>query len=376
MTDPLTSLLAERPWLLADGATGSNLFNRGLQSGDAPELWNADRPEDIAWLGRSFIEAGADIILTNSFGGTRYRLKLHKASDRVGELNEKAAAIARGEADRAGRRVLVAGSIGPTGEILEPLGPLSLDDAREAFAEQAAALARGGADVLWIETMSSVEETEAALPPGAWPAWTGSNHDMFRFPTRWAEDDPAKVRLALLMLLSLRGTPVLYQGDEIGMANVAVLHEDMRDPLGVRFYPYYEGRDAGRTPMQWSDGPGGGFTNAVPWLPLGDVAAANVLAQREDPRSVLTLCRGLIAFRREHPEFSMGDTTMLTTAADVWAFTRGERHVVALNMSSESHVLTGLPGTIAVCTDGARELEAVESDLRLAPFEGVILERP
>ena len=107
-----------------------------------------------------------------------------------------------------------------------------------------------------------VEETEAVLPPGAWPAWTGSNHDMFRFPTRWAEDDPAKVRLALLMLLSLRGTPVLYQGDEIGMPNVAVAHEDMRDPLGVRFYPYYEGRDAGRTPMQWSDEPGGGFTEA------------------------------------------------------------------------------------------------------------------
>ena len=105
-----------------------------------------------------------------------------------------------------------------------------------------------------------VEETEAALPPGAWPAWTGSNHDMFRFPTRWAEDDPAKVRLALLMLLSLRGTPVLYQGDEIGMANVAVAHEDIRDPLGVHFYPYYEGRDAGRTPMQWRDRPGGGFT--------------------------------------------------------------------------------------------------------------------
>jgi alpha-glucosidase len=84
-----------------------------------------------------------------------------------------------------------------------------------------------------------VEETEAALPPGAWPAWTGSNHDMFRFPTRWAEDDPLRVRLALLMLLSLRGTPVLYEGDEIGMANVALAQEDLRDPLGVRFYPYY-----------------------------------------------------------------------------------------------------------------------------------------
>src|SRR5580700_11244705 len=163
MTDKLTSLLAQRPWLLADGATGSNLFDRGLQSGDAPELWNADHPDRIAGLGRAFIEAGADIILTNSFGGTRYRLKLHKSADRVGELNEKAARIARGEADRAGRVALVGGSIGPTGEILEPLGPLSIDDARDAFAEQAAALARGGADLLWIETMSSVEETEAAV---------------------------------------------------------------------------------------------------------------------------------------------------------------------------------------------------------------------
>jgi methionine synthase I (cobalamin-dependent) len=163
MTDKLTSLLAQRPWLLADGATGSNLFDRGLQSGDAPELWNADHPDRIAGLQRAFVEAGADIILTNSFGGTRYRLRLHKAADRVAELNEKAAQIARGVADRAGRVVLVGGSMGPTGEILEPLGPLSIEDARDAFAEQAAALARGGADILWIETMSSVEETEAAV---------------------------------------------------------------------------------------------------------------------------------------------------------------------------------------------------------------------
>jgi methionine synthase I (cobalamin-dependent) len=163
ITDRLTALLAERTWLLADGATGSNLFDRGLTSGDAPELWNTDQPEKVASLQRAFVEAGADIILTNSFGGTRYRLKLHKAEDRVAELNEAAARIARTEADRAGRVVLVGGSIGPTGEILEPLGPLSVEAAREAFAEQAAALARGGADILWIETMSSVEETEAAI---------------------------------------------------------------------------------------------------------------------------------------------------------------------------------------------------------------------
>lgn len=163
MTDRLSPLLAQRPWLLADGATGSNLFERGLVSGDAPELWNVHHPDRIASLHRSFVEAGADILLTNSFGGTRYRLKLHQAEGRVGELNEKAAQIARSEADRAGRTVLVGGSIGPTGEILEPIGPLKLDAAREAFAEQAAALARGGADIMWIETMSSIEETEAAI---------------------------------------------------------------------------------------------------------------------------------------------------------------------------------------------------------------------
>jgi 5-methyltetrahydrofolate--homocysteine methyltransferase len=163
MPDRLAPLLAERPWLLADGATGSNLFERGLQSGDAPELWNADHPQRVADLQRAFIDAGADIILTNTFGGTRHRLKLHKAESRVGELNERAALIAHNEADRAGRVLLVGGSMGPTGEILEPLGPLSLAAARDAFAEQAAALECGGADVLWIETMSSVEETEAAI---------------------------------------------------------------------------------------------------------------------------------------------------------------------------------------------------------------------
>src|SRR5487761_396765 len=161
--DRLTPLLAQRPWLRADGATGSNLFARGSTSGEAPELWNTEHPQRIRELHRSFIEAGADIILTNSFGGNRHRLKLHKAEDRVAELNEAAAGLARAEAARADRVVLVGGSMGPTGEILEPLGPLSMADAQASFAEQAAALARGGADILWIETMSSAEETEAAI---------------------------------------------------------------------------------------------------------------------------------------------------------------------------------------------------------------------
>jgi methionine synthase I (cobalamin-dependent) len=161
------TLLNSRPWLLADGATGTNYFQMGLTSGDAPELWNFDHPDRVRSLHRRFIEAGADIVLTNSFGGNRYRLKLHDAQDRVREINIAAARNARLEADAANRPVAVAGSMGPTGEIFEPVGTLSHADGVAAFAEQAAALKEGGADVLWIETMSSQEELRAAVQGAA-----------------------------------------------------------------------------------------------------------------------------------------------------------------------------------------------------------------
>ena len=134
--NPLSDLLAEKGVLLADGATGTNLFAMGLEAGEAPELWNETHPERIDKLHQDFVDAGADIILTNSFGGTRHRLKLHKAQDRVIELNKRAAEIARAVADRAPRKVIVAGSVGPTGELLLPLGALSYDEAVAAFAEQ------------------------------------------------------------------------------------------------------------------------------------------------------------------------------------------------------------------------------------------------
>jgi 5-methyltetrahydrofolate--homocysteine methyltransferase len=162
-----TEALASRPWLLADGATGTNYFQMGLESGDAPEMWNLEHPERVRDLHRRFIAAGADIILTNTFGGNRHRLKLHNAQDRVAEINVAAVKNARAEADAAGRAVYVGGSIGPTGEILEPVGTLSHDDAVAAFAEQAMALKAGGADVLWIETMSSEEELTAAVEGAA-----------------------------------------------------------------------------------------------------------------------------------------------------------------------------------------------------------------
>jgi methionine synthase I (cobalamin-dependent) len=160
-------LLSEKRTLLADGATGTNLFALGLQSGDAPELWNIDQPDKIASHYRSFIEAGSDIVLTNSFGGTRYRLKLHNAQDRVAELNIAAVEILKSEIVKSGREIVIAGSIGPTGEILAPLGDLEPETAAEAFTEQALALKKGGADVIWIETMSSREEVEMAVKGAA-----------------------------------------------------------------------------------------------------------------------------------------------------------------------------------------------------------------
>lgn len=167
MINRLQSLLDDRRLILADGAMGTNLFDVGLQTGDAPELWNRDHPERISALHRAFVDAGSDIILTNSFGGSHFRLALHDSASRVAELNELAANLARAEADRVERTVLVAGSMGPTGEILEPNGSVSIEAATVAFTEQAVALAEGGADILWIETISSAEEIQAAIDGAA-----------------------------------------------------------------------------------------------------------------------------------------------------------------------------------------------------------------
>ncbi|MDD9715916.1 betaine--homocysteine S-methyltransferase [Dinoroseobacter sp. PD6] len=165
--DPLTPLLAERGILLTDGATGTTLFNMGLSSGDAPELWNTDHPDRIAALYQGAVDAGSDLFLTNSFGGNASRLKLHAAQDRVRELNRLAAEIGRGVADKADRKVLVAGSMGPTGEIMAPMGPLTHDIAVEMFHEQAEGLKEGGADILWVETISAPEEYAAAAEAAA-----------------------------------------------------------------------------------------------------------------------------------------------------------------------------------------------------------------
>jgi 5-methyltetrahydrofolate--homocysteine methyltransferase len=159
----LAQLLASSNYIILDGAMGTMLFAAGLESGASPEEWNVSHPDRIRHIHRQYIQAGSQIILTNSFGGTRYRLKLHNLDDRVYELNRAAGQLAREEVSHAPRLVLVAGSMGPTGELLLPMGSMAFENAREAFAEQAHGLADGGVDLLWIETMSDLEEVRAAV---------------------------------------------------------------------------------------------------------------------------------------------------------------------------------------------------------------------
>lgn len=159
----LDRLLNNHEVLVADGGMGTSLFQLGLTSGSSPELWNLDRPKVIAGVQRAFVDAGADIILTNTFGANRERLALHGVEARVGEINAAAVNIARSVADESVGDVVVAGSIGPTGALFEPLGTLTPETAEAVFTEQAAALAVAGCDVLWIETMSALDELAAAV---------------------------------------------------------------------------------------------------------------------------------------------------------------------------------------------------------------------
>ncbi len=163
MMSTFEELLGTGRTLVADGAMGTALFELGLQSGGCPELLNVEQPDLVTKVHTGYVEAGADIILTNTFGGNRCRLELHHLEDRVDELNAAAVTLARQAAASVDRPVAIAGSIGPTGELFEPLGPLTHARGVEVFAEQARALVAAGVDVLWIETISSWEELEAAV---------------------------------------------------------------------------------------------------------------------------------------------------------------------------------------------------------------------
>ncbi len=161
--NPLEKLLQTGQPILLDGAMGTMLMDAGLEQGDPPEEWNVTHPDRIRAVHRAYIQAGSRVILTNSFGGTRFRLEMHALQERTHELNKAAALNARAEAEAAPGTVVVAGSMGPTGQLFEPMGTMTFEEAKAAFAEQAQGLAEGGVDVFWIETMSDLNEVKAAV---------------------------------------------------------------------------------------------------------------------------------------------------------------------------------------------------------------------
>jgi alpha-glucosidase len=221
-----------------------------------------------------------------------------------------------------------------------------------------------------------LEEVEARLPELAWPAWTGSNHDIGRLVRRWAGGDERRARCALALLLTLRGTPFLYYGDEIAMPEPALDPARALDPVPHRTGVPERSRDGCRTPMQWTGEPGAGFTRpgVEPWLPLGDAAACNVAAQREDPGSTLHLVRDLIALRREREDLRRGAYATIDAPEGVWAYRRAGSTAVALHLAGgEVEVRVG-EGTVLIGTDRGRDGEHVHGTLRLGPWEAVIVE--
>jgi len=223
----------------------------------------------------------------------------------------------------------------------------------------------------------AVREYEAMLPPGAWPNWVLGNHDRHRVATRAGA---AQARVAAMLLLTLRGIPTIYYGDEIGMADVPIPPGRERDPWGINLPGQDLGRDPERTPMQWSAAPAAGFTSGEPWLPIADdFATVNVERQRDDPSSILTLHRRLLALRRAEPALHGGSFREVAAAGTVLAYERREgddRFLIALNLGAEPASLE-MPesggGTVVISTHADAEGTAVEGTLALRGDEGVVV---
>jgi alpha-glucosidase len=221
---------------------------------------------------------------------------------------------------------------------------------------------------------AAISEYEGSLPPQAWPNWVLGNHDQPRIASRVGL---AQARVAAMLLLTLRGTPTLYYGDEIGMRDSVMAPEEFQDPQGKNVGV---SRDPQRSPMQWSSAPGAGFTTGTPWLPLGiDYQDHNVEQQRQDRTSMLRLYRRLIALRRTEPALSVGTYTPVVAEGDLLAYIReaqGKRFLIVLNLGHRPNQFsleaTG-PGQIVVATDANREQQRLTDRLLLIGDDGVVM---
>jgi alpha-glucosidase len=220
-----------------------------------------------------------------------------------------------------------------------------------------------------------IENYESALPPSAWPNWVLGNHDRSRIASRVGA---AQARVAAMLLLTLRGTPTLYYGDELGMRDVPIAPEQVRDPYELQVPGIGVGRDPERTPMQWEPSAGAGFCApaVTPWLPLtSDHRTVNVAAEREDPHSMLNLYRQLLALRRSHDAPSGGAYETVTVSDEVLCYRRrsaGQAVLIALNFSAEEQTIPA-SGRVLLCTELDRAGGPVNGTLTLRANEGVIL---
>lgn len=223
---------------------------------------------------------------------------------------------------------------------------------------------------------SAVSEYEGALPPRGWPNWVIGNHDNPRIASRVGA---AQARVAAMLLLTLRGTPTMYYGDEIGMRNVDVPPERIQDPLEKNVPGLGLGRDPQRSPMQWNAGPNAGFTAGAPWLPIADdYSAVNVETERNDAASMLTLYKRLITLRRAEPALSVGDYVPLNAEGNLIAYIRQNgksRFLVALNLGQQPNEfpLKTFRGVIVLATYLDRKGETAEGTLSLRENEGLIV---
>jgi len=226
-----------------------------------------------------------------------------------------------------------------------------------------------------------IDEYEWALPPGGWPNWVLGNHDTARIASRVGE---RQVRCAAMLLLTLRGTPTLFYGDEIGMPQLTLRPDEIRDPFERRVPGLGVGRDGCRTPMQWSSAKYAGFSTAPPWLPVEpDYRDRNVVSQNEDPTSLLRLYRRLIALRRKHRALVIGSYRPVIATGESLLFVReceGERLLVALNLGHEPISVTfpggRLRGHVLLSTLCDRDSEAADGTIDLRSDEGIIVKLP
>jgi alpha-glucosidase len=224
-----------------------------------------------------------------------------------------------------------------------------------------------------------ITEYEGALPRGGWPNWVLGNHDKSRIATRIGVD---QARVAAILLLTLRGTPTMYYGDELGMLDVKIPPDRIQDPFERNVPGQGLGRDPCRTPMQWNGSTNAGFTSGTPWLPVDDdYSIVNVESQSADSASILTLYHRLIALRRQHAALAYGDYEPVAMSGDLLAYIRKlgtERFLVALNLGNDPHAVSFSDamedrGKVVISTHLDREGETMVGDLNLRANEGVVI---